>query len=136
MVTLARGLFKRCAQNAFDLAEVKIYLEVRINKEVRDYQESLFFGLTLRQFICSLLAVAAALGTYFGLWSVLGTGEVCWACPVCAVRIFQLQRHDGRAVPACGIPHRDTVSQAAAVSVQQPICGSDEGILAEGGAKA
>ena len=84
MVTLARGLFKRCAQNAFDLAEVKIYLEVRINKEVRDYQDSLFFGLTLRQFICSLLAVAAALGTYFGLWSVLGTGEVGWACVLAA----------------------------------------------------
>ena len=38
-------------------------LEVRINKEVRDYQESLFFGLTLRQFIFALLAVAVAVGT-------------------------------------------------------------------------
>ena len=30
-------------------------MEVRINKEVRDYQESLFFGLSLRQFIRSEL---------------------------------------------------------------------------------
>lgn len=72
-----------CAE-CFYIWEVKIYLEVRINKEVRNYQESLFFGLTLRQFICSLFAVAAALGTYFGLQSVLGTGEVGWACVLAA----------------------------------------------------
>ena len=35
-------------------------MEVRINKEVRDYQESLFFGLSLRQFLFALLAVLAA----------------------------------------------------------------------------
>ena len=29
-------------------------MEVRINKEVRNYQESLFFGLSLRQFLFSL----------------------------------------------------------------------------------
>ena len=34
-----------------------IPIEVRINKEVRDYQESLFFGLSLRQFLFALLAV-------------------------------------------------------------------------------
>ena len=42
-------------------------MEVRINKEVRDYQESLFFGLSLRQFLFALLAVAVAVGVYFGL---------------------------------------------------------------------
>ncbi len=59
-------------------------MEVRINKEVRDYQESLFFGLSLRQFIFSLLAVAAAVGTYFGLRAMLGTGDVGWACVLVA----------------------------------------------------
>ncbi|MFR2334619.1 MAG: PrgI family protein, partial [Flavonifractor plautii] len=54
-------------------------MEVRINKEVRDYQESLFFGLTLRQFIFALLAVAVAVGIYFGLRPVLGS-EVGWVC--------------------------------------------------------
>ena len=54
-------------------------LEVRINKEVRDYQESLFFGLTLRQFMFALLAVAVALGVYFGLRPALGS-EVGWVC--------------------------------------------------------
>ena len=40
-------------------------MEVRINKEVRNYQESLFFGLSLRQFLFALLAVAVAVGVYF-----------------------------------------------------------------------
>jgi len=60
-----------------------ISLEVRINKEVRDYQESLFFGLTLRQFIFALLAVAVAVGIYFGLRPVLGS-EVGWVCILAA----------------------------------------------------
>lgn len=59
-------------------------MEVRINKEVRDYQESLFFGLSLRQFVFSLLAVIAAVGVYFGLRAVLGTGDVGWACVLVA----------------------------------------------------
>ena len=51
-------------------------MEVRINKEVRNYQESLFFGLSLRQFLFALLAVAVAVGVYFGLRPVLGNGEI------------------------------------------------------------
>ena len=47
-------------------------MEVRINKEVRNYQESLFFGLSLRQFLFALLAVAVAVSVYFGLCPVLG----------------------------------------------------------------
>ena len=42
-------------------------MEVRINKEVRNYQESLFFGLSLRQFLFALLAVLVALAVYFCL---------------------------------------------------------------------
>ena len=55
-------------------------MEVRINKEVRNYQESLFFGLSLRQLIFALLAIAVAVGVYFGLRSVLDTGEIGWVC--------------------------------------------------------
>ena len=47
-------------------------MEVRINKEVRNYQESLFFVLSLRQLLFALLAVAVAVGVYFGLRPVLG----------------------------------------------------------------
>lgn len=59
-------------------------MEVRINKEVRDYQESIFFGLSPRQFLFSLLAVAAAVGAYFGLRNLMGSGEVGWLCVLAA----------------------------------------------------
>jgi hypothetical protein len=55
-------------------------MEVRINKEVRDYTESIFFGLSLRQFAFSLLAVLIAVGLYFTLRSVAGTEEIGWIC--------------------------------------------------------
>ena len=61
-----------------------IPIEVRINKEVRDYQESLFFGLSLRQFLFALLAVLVAVGLYFGLHSVVGSGEIGWICVLAA----------------------------------------------------
>lgn len=35
-------------------------MEVKINKEIRNYTESMFFGLSMRQFIFSVLAVVVA----------------------------------------------------------------------------
>ena len=35
-------------------------MEVKINKEIRNYTESMFFGLSLRQFIFSVLACGVA----------------------------------------------------------------------------
>ena len=32
-------------------------MEIKINKEIRSYKETVYFGLTARQLICSLLAV-------------------------------------------------------------------------------
>lgn len=55
-------------------------MEVKVNKEIREYQESLFFGLDLRQCVFSLLAVAAALGIYFGLRDVAGDEVTGWLC--------------------------------------------------------
>jgi len=55
-------------------------LEIKINKEIRDYQESVFLGLSLRQFLFSLLACAVAVGIYFGLRNVLGSETVSWLC--------------------------------------------------------
>jgi len=59
-------------------------MEVRINKEVRDYQESLFFGLSLRQLLFALLAVLVAVVVYFGLKDVVGSGEIGWVCVLAA----------------------------------------------------
>ncbi len=59
-------------------------MEIRINKEIKDYHESLFFGLSARQFICSVAAVGAAVGVYFGLKDIVGKEMVSWLCIVCA----------------------------------------------------
>jgi riboflavin transporter FmnP len=56
------------------------FMEVKINREIRDYTESMFFGLSLRQFLFSLLAVAVAVSIYFGLRDFLGTDTVSWMC--------------------------------------------------------
>ena len=32
-------------------------MEIKINKEIRSYKETVYFGLTARQLICSLLVV-------------------------------------------------------------------------------
>ena len=32
-------------------------MEIKINKEIRSYKETVYFGLTARHLICSLLAV-------------------------------------------------------------------------------
>ena len=42
-------------------------MEIKVPKEVRQYHESIFFGLSLRQFGCSLAAVGAAAGLYLSL---------------------------------------------------------------------
>jgi hypothetical protein len=59
-------------------------MEVKINREIRDYTESMFFGLSLRQFAFSLAAVAVAAGAYFLLKPALGTEAVSWVCVLAA----------------------------------------------------
>lgn len=55
-------------------------MEVKINREIRDYTESMFLGLSLRQFIFSALAVLVAVGLYFLLKPYVGTETVSWMC--------------------------------------------------------
>lgn len=55
-------------------------MEIKINKEILTYQETIFFGLTMRQFFCSALAVVTALGLYALLSRVMGRESVSWIC--------------------------------------------------------
>ena len=55
-------------------------MEIRINREIRDYHESMFMGLSLRQSIFSVLAIASAVGLYFWLQPVLGAEITSWVC--------------------------------------------------------
>lgn len=50
-------------------------MEVKINKEIREYSESIFFGLNLRQLIFSLLAMGAAVAVYFLCKEPLNPGD-------------------------------------------------------------
>lgn len=59
-------------------------MEVKINKEIREYSEAVFFGLTLRQCIFSVLACGIAVGVFFLLQPILGTEIVSWLCIICA----------------------------------------------------
>ena len=58
-----------------------------INKEIRHYQEEIFMGLTLRQLICSGVAIGAAVLAYLTLEPVLGRETASWVCIVAAVPI-------------------------------------------------
>ena len=55
-------------------------MEIKINKEIRNYTESMFFGLSMRQFFFSLAAAGVAVLLYFVLKPRLGTETVSWVC--------------------------------------------------------
>ena len=78
-------------------------MEVKINKEIRNYTESMFFGLSRRQFIFSVLACGVAVGLYFLLNPQFGTETLSWMCilggfSLCYDGLYQVQWHDGGAV--------------------------------------
>ena len=62
-------------------------MEIKINKEVRQHKETIFFGLSTRQFACVVLAVGTAVGIYFGLRGVIGQETVSWLCIVGAAPV-------------------------------------------------
>lgn len=55
-------------------------MEVKINKDIRDFSESIFFGLSMRQFIFSILACLVAVVLYFLLKPFLGIETLSWVC--------------------------------------------------------
>ncbi len=60
-------------------------MEVKINKEIRQYTESIFFGLSLRQCICSVLACGSAVALYFIFKPIMNTTAVSWICMAGAI---------------------------------------------------
>ncbi len=55
-------------------------MEIKIPKEIQSYHESVFFGLSARQFFCSITAVGTAVGLYFLTRGVLGKETASWLC--------------------------------------------------------
>ena len=58
-------------------------MEVKINKEIQSYSESMFFGLSMRQCGFSLAAILVAVGLYFLLKPYVGTETVSSMSPMC-----------------------------------------------------
>lgn len=59
-------------------------MEIKVNKEIRDYSESMYFGLSLRQFICSVGAVGVAVLVYFVGKNYLSNETISWVCVLVA----------------------------------------------------
>ena len=74
-----------------------LIIEIEINKEVFNYKETVFFGLTFRQLVFSALAVSAAVGIYFLLNEPIGKEATSWICLICAVpfAFFGFFRYNG-----------------------------------------
>ena len=60
-------------------------MEVKINREIREYTESIFFGLSMRQFFFSICACIVALLLYFLLKPYFGIETLSWVCILGAV---------------------------------------------------
>ena len=55
-------------------------MEIKIPKEVRQHRETIFFGLSARQFLCALFAVGIAVAVYLSLGETIGKETASWAC--------------------------------------------------------
>ena len=62
-------------------------MEIKIPKEVRQHKETIFFGLSARQFLCAFTAVGLAVGIYLGLGPVLGKETASWLCILTAAPV-------------------------------------------------
>ena len=69
-------------------------MEIKINREIRNYSEAVYFGLNLRQFVFSVLACGVAVGLYFLLRPFFGIETLSWMCilgalPFAAIGFFR-----------------------------------------------
>lgn len=62
-------------------------MEIKIPKEIRQHRETIFFGLSLRQFLCAALAVGIAVMVYLLLSPALGKETASWLCLLAAAPV-------------------------------------------------
>lgn len=53
-------------------------IEIRIPKEIREYKEKIFLGMTVRQIICNTCAIAVCVPTYIYGKEYLGKELISW----------------------------------------------------------
>ena len=95
-------------------------MEVKINKEIREYTESIFFGLSVRQCFFSVIACVVAVILYFVFIDKLGIELAVYAgrCTVRDVRICEISGYECRA----GCHYRNPLFFVKTASAHIPAC--------------
>lgn len=65
-------------------------IEIRIPKEIRTYKEKLFFGLNLRQLICTLIAIIINVPLYWFGKDYVGSDAASWIVIFIAMPLFMI----------------------------------------------
>ena len=60
-------------------------MEIKINPEIREYNETVFFGLSWRQFFFAVLSVISAVGIWFFGGEGLSVEIRSWLCILAAL---------------------------------------------------
>lgn len=77
----------------------KSKLEVQLNKDIREYTNKLYWGLTGRQIFFGLLGVAAGTGMFIWIMGSLGTTLAAMACVVVMSPLIALGFYRWRGQP-------------------------------------
>lgn len=105
-------------------------MEVKINREIRNYTEAVFFGLSLRQIIFSVCALAVSVGVFFLLKPTLGTETTSWICIIAAAPfaagLCQIQRNDRREIHCRLGEIRISYPQKADIQINEYLLRADE----------
>ena len=72
-------------------------MEVKINKEIREYTENVFFGLSLRQFFFSVCTIVTTVLLYFLSSKFLGKESLSWLCIIgaCPFAVLGFFKYNG-----------------------------------------
>ncbi|MCJ8010146.1 PrgI family protein [Paenibacillus sp. KQZ6P-2] len=65
-------------------------IEIRIPKEIRTYKEKLFFGLNLRQLICTAIAILINVPLYWFGKDIIGPDAASWVVILIAIPLFMI----------------------------------------------
>lgn len=65
-------------------------IEIRIPKEIRTYKEKLFFGLNLRQLVCTLIAIIINVPLYWFGKDYIGADTASWVVIFIAMPLFMI----------------------------------------------
>ncbi|WP_068612497.1 PrgI family protein [Paenibacillus tuaregi] len=65
-------------------------IEIRIPKEIRTYKEKLFFGLNLRQLVCTLIAIVVNVPLYWFGRDIVGPDTASWIVIFIAMPLFMI----------------------------------------------